>query len=170
MKQFVFFLALVFCAAFFGHAQSTADHHSILFKSHHLPEPGLQASLVTMKAEPAAVAMLDLNLRERASSSRRYESAKHKQKVGIVLTAIGGTFLVSGVTLLAVGGHGLHNDILYGDSESGLFGSSTLSHTVEIAFGTIFSLAGTGMTIPGAILTAKGTHDMKKFKASQSVN
>ena len=170
MKQFVLIIALVIGATFSTQAQ-TSEHTSIMFKTHYMAEPGLQASLLTTRAEPQLASMLDLNLREKGDrGNRRYENAKHKQKTGIVLTAIGGTFLIGGATLLAVGGKGIKNDIEYGDSGNGVLGSSFLSHYLELAFGSIFAIAGTGMTIPGAIITAKGTRDLKKFKASQTVN
>ncbi len=170
MKQFFFLIAMVLCAALYTNAQSSDTHSSIMFKSHHLSDPGIQASLLTTKTQAPVLSMIDLNLREKPSSNRRYESAKHKRTSGIVLLVIGTTFMASGGTLLAVGGTGIKHDIEYGDSGNGLLGSSFLSHYLELAFGSVFALAGTGMTIPGAILTAKGSRDMRKFKASQTVN
>lgn len=147
-------------------------HSSLMFKSHHemlsTPKLALNSS-VKFHPNIAQIGLAEMNIRGERSSGRRYESAVHKRNAGIGLTAAGGSCLTGGVILLAVGVRGLQNDNLYGGTYTG-YSYSPLTHAVEIVFGTILTLAGTGMTIPGAILLAKGQHDMKKYKDSQQVN
>jgi len=167
MKQVFILLSFVFCTVFAANAQS--EHTSIMFKHHTTPNPTEMASITSLAAMPHQAGLAEMSVGgERAS--RRYENAAKKQKAGIVLTAIGGTFLIGGSALLAVGAIGIKNDINTGGTYNGGYSYSPLTHTVEIAFGTILALAGTGMTIPGAIILAKATKDKKKYKASQEVN
>ena len=167
-KQLLFVLAFVLFAALGSNAQST--HSSILFKHHNTlvtPDVALNKASA-FHANLSQIGMSEMGVGgEKIAYSRggRYEDALHKRNAGIGLTAAGGTCLIAGSALIAVGAIGWQNDLNGNGSDL-----SPLNHTLEIAFGTILALAGTGMTIPGAILLAKGQQNMKKFKAAQSVN
>ncbi|MCW3128305.1 MAG: hypothetical protein JWO03_3963 [Bacteroidetes bacterium] len=166
-KQVLFILLFALCATFISNAQSA--HSSIMFKHHTTLNTPEVASIAIFHPTLAQVGYSEMNVGGEISS-RRYENAERKRNAGIALTAIGGTFLIGGSALMAVGVTGLNNDIRYGATSNGLLGSSAISHSVEVVFGTIFLIAGTATTIPGAIILAKSSHDMKKYKDSQSVN
>jgi hypothetical protein len=155
-------------ASLAGTAQGSRS--SIMFKHRYevLNTPDLALNSVKFHPNMAQVGMAEMNVGGERSS-RRYENALHKRNAGIGLTAAGGTCLIGGSALLAAGVIGVRNDNLYGGTYNG-YTYSPLTHVVEIAFGAILAIAGTAMTIPGAILLARGQHDIKKYKDSQQVN
>jgi hypothetical protein len=155
-------------ASLAGTAQGSRS--SIMFKHRYevlnTPDLALNSS-VKFHPNIAQVGMAEMNVGGERSS-RRYENALHKRNAGIGLTAAGGTCLIGGSALLAAGVIGLHNDNINNSTYG--YTDSPLVHVVEVAFGTILAIAGTAMTIPGAILLARGQHDIKKYKDSQQVN
>lgn len=100
--------------------------------------------------------------------TKAFKRALQTRKEGLGLIIAGPVSLAGGVPLLTTGIINFVNDINQGTSSIGDNFGPTVGHYMEIVFGALFTAAGVGMSIPGAILLAKGTQRMKKAKATYS--
>jgi hypothetical protein len=167
MRQILLSLSFSFLFVCAGHAQTLSSPHTSVVFRHHTPlyADGNMASATGFAAhnygriEYASPGGEDPHY---VTGSGRYTEALHKRNAGIGLTAAGGTCLIGGIALLAVGS----SNVVANVNNSNDMGF--ISNIVEIAFGTILTLAGTGMTIPGGILLGRGVHDLRKAKTAQA--
>ena len=162
-------LSLFLCMSLLCSAQKT----SLVFKSHSLlssENAGYTASISQIVKPNISQIGYDrlMNLAGEdpfyQSKTRRYNEALHKRNVGIGLTVAGGATLVAGVAMLAIGASNVGNNANNGND------AGFIANVVEIAFGTLFTLTGTALTIPGGITLGRGIHDLNKAKAAAATN
>jgi len=161
-------MSFFLCVCFSSNAQNSS-HTSLVFKNHSfLSNDNIGYTASTSQSVKPNLSQLGydrlMNLAGEdplyQSKTRRYNEALHKRNVGIGLTAAGGATLVAGVAMLAVGASNVNNNANNGND------AGFIANVVEIAFGTIFTLAGTSLTIPGGIILGRGLRDLDKAKAA----
>lgn len=94
----------------------------------------------------------------RPRRSRAYQNGRRNRNTGIGLLIGGAVSLTGGIAMLTDGIISIKRRNIY-STTSGL---SEVGHLYEAYFGAIFTAAGLGMIVPGAILLPKGTRQMRR--------
>jgi hypothetical protein len=155
-----------------SHAQSIS-HTSILFKQHlslmkNTGDMAINSASFRLNVDqPESIDMRSIG-DDDYKKSRRYKNGLTTRNEGIGLLSAAGACLIGGPPLLAAGIRGLINDQNAPSSLNNNAPDLALAHMMEVMFGALFTGAGVGMSIPGAILLPKGLQRMKKAK--QAVN